>query len=395
MLQPSQFPKEKRPPTIFNRIGGEVEKRTRMGEKITALHIGDTYLPLPAELTTPYPGEEKLFGTMLNRYSDTMGDLPLRQLLLEKVVKRNLLPVTGLDCIQVTNGATGVLASGFSRLVGAGNDILTIAPYWTILRIVADQARVNLVEVPFFCHLHHTPGFDIIAHLEKHLTPSTKAIYVNNPSNPTGMVLDRITLEKLAQFARRHDLWLFSDEAYEDFIWDKGSPMISIGSLPEMFERTISVYTFSKCFGASGLRVGYGVAPAPVVAELNRGVVGSIYQVGRYDQLMAWRGMMRFENAVTPLYNDYIKTWNRVRETLTVESLPSLATFYFFIYLGDEWKGLSSEETVNRFLNAGVVLSPGDSFGNAYDGWARLCFTIEPPDEILIAITKLNNLLSR
>ena len=394
-MQPSQFPKEKRPPTIFNKIGGEVEKRTQLGEKITALHIGDTYLPLPTELTTPYPGEDRLFGTMLNRYSDTMGDLPLRQLLLDKVIKRNHLPVTGLDCIQVTNGATGVLASGFSRLVGAGNDVLTLAPYWTILRIVADQARVNLVEVPFFCYLAYKPEFDLIAHLEKHLTPATKAIYINNPSNPTGMVLNRITIEKLARFAQEHDLWVFSDEAYEDFIWDKDSPMISIGSLEGMFERTISVYTFSKCFGASGLRVGYGVAPAPVVAELNRGVVGSIYQVGRYDQLMAWRGMMRFETAVKPLFDNYVKTWEWVKENLKVQSLPSLATFYFFIYLGDDWKGLSSEETVNRFLNAGVVLSPGDSFGNAYDGWARLCFTIEPPNEIQLAIEKLNSLLSR
>jgi len=205
MLKPSKFPREKRPPTIFNQIGGEVQKRTEQGQAIQALHIGDTYIPLPTQLTDPIPDEESLFGSMLNRYGDTMGEPPLRRILLEKVRNRNKLPADGIDCVQISNGATGALSSGFSRIVGAGSEILTLSPYWTILRIVADHTNIKLVEVPFF-DLMLEDRFDPIKQMEKYLSHKTAAIYLNTPSNPTGMLLNRAMLEQIAKFAKDNDL---------------------------------------------------------------------------------------------------------------------------------------------------------------------------------------------
>jgi len=390
MNQPSKFPKTKRPPTIFNQIETEITERAKHGQDIIALHIGDTYLPLPKELLDPIPDEEQLFGSRLNRYGDTYGEPPLRQLLLEKVRTRNQIPADGLDCIQIANGATGALSSGFSRLLEPDAEILTLAPYWTILRIVAAHTNVRLVEVPFFDQL--TGPFDPAEQMGKYLTSRTRAIYLNTPSNPTGILLDRKCLEQIAQFAKRHDLWVFADEAYEDFIWS-GEEHCSIASLPDMFERTISVYTFSKCFGASGLRVGYAVGAAPVMAELNRGVVGGYYEVGRYDQRMAWRGMQRFRVAIGSLRPKYAATWAWMQSNLQMESLPSMGGFYFFVRLGSGWKGLSSSEKVNRMLDVGVVMSPGEAFGDVYDEWARLCFTVVPPDTMKEVVEKLNGLV--
>lgn len=392
MKTPSEFPKNKRPPTIFNQIEMEIIERAKRGQNIIALHIGDTYLPLPKQLLDPFPGEERSFGSRLNRYGDTYGEPPLRELLLEKVRTRNRLPADGIDCIQIANGATGALSSGFSRLLEPNAEILTLAPYWTILRVVADHTNVKLVEVPFFDQLLAGDDFDPAEQMGKYLTPRTRAIYLNTPSNPTGMLLDRKCLEQIAKFAERHDLWVFADEAYEDFIWN-GEEHFSIASLPGMFERTIAVYTFSKCFGASGLRVGYAVGAAPVMAELNRGVVGGYYEVGRYDQRMAWRGMKRFQDALDPLRANYVPTWEWVRSNLQLETLPSVGGFYFFVRLGAEWKGLPSSEKVKRMLDAGVVMSPGEAFGDVYDDWARLCFTIVPPDVMKQAVEKLNELM--
>ena len=390
MLKPSKFPKTKRPPTIFNQIDGEVIRRAEQGQIVQALHIGDTYIPLPVQLTDPIPDEQQLFGAMLNRYGDTMGEPPLREVLLDKVRTRNKLPADGIDCIQVSNGATGALSSGFSRIVGADAEILTLSPYWTILRIVADHTNVKLVEVPFF-DLMLNDGFDPVRQMEQFLSPKTAAIYLNTPSNPTGMLLNREMLEQIAAFAKKHDLWVFADEAYEDFIWND-EEHVSIGSLPGMFERTITVYTFSKCFGASGLRVGYAVGAAPVIAELNRGVVGGYYEVGRYDQLMAWRGMMRFDDAVQPLKSSYSKTWQWMNENLRMETLPSMGGFYFFVKLPEKWQSMSSEEKVRGWLDNGVVMSPGSSFGDVYGDWARLCFTVVSPDDMKDAVAKLNKL---
>jgi len=159
-----------------------------------------------------------------------------------------------------------------------------------------------------------------------------------------------------------------------------------------MFERTITVYTFSKCFGASGLRVGYAVGASPVIAELNRGVVGGYYEVGRYDQLMAWRGMVRFDEAVKPLHDSYIQTWQWMKENLTLEVLPSVGGFYFFVKLPDKWRSMSSEEKVKGWLDSGIVMSPGSSFGDVYGDWARICFTVVSPDEMKEAVVKLNSL---
>src|SRR5690606_19084310 len=88
------------------------------------------------------------------------------------------------------------------------------------------------------------------------ITPKTKLIYLNSPQNPTGGVLPREDLEQIAAIAREHDVKIISDEAYEDYVFD-GAEHVSIASLPDMYERTFPVYTFSKSFAVTGLRLGY------------------------------------------------------------------------------------------------------------------------------------------
>ncbi len=392
MHTPSTFPKEKRPPTVFNQIEVEVDRRAKLGQKVIALHVGDAYMPLPEQLLTPVPDEDKRYGNMLNRYGDAMGDPALREVLLDKVRAKNNLPAEGIDCVQVAGGATGALYAGFRRLLEPDSEVLTLAPYWSILRVVADQARVKLVEVPFFDRLIYDASFDPAEALEPFITPKTGGIYINTPSNPTGIVLSRSVLEKVATFAKEHDLWVFSDEAYEDYIYDD-SEHISIGSLPGMFERTLSIYTFSKCFGASGMRVGYVTAPAPVISELHLGVVGSHYQAGRYDMLMAWRGMQHFDSIVDTFKTDYASTWQWVRNNLKADCLPCVSGFYFFLKLSPKIRELPAMEQVFKMLDAGAVLSPGEYFGNNYKGWARLCFTVVPPGEVKEGIERLNELV--
>lgn len=390
---PSTFPRKKRPPTVFNRIEVEVAKRAAAGQNVIALHVGDAYLPLPSQLLEPVPDEDRLYGTGLNRYGDAFGDEPLREALLAKVKSHNNLPPTGIDCIQVTGGATGALHTGFSRLLDNGADVLTLSPYWSILRVVAEHSQVELVEVPFFDRLADNPSFDPAEALEKYLTGKTGGIYINTPSNPTGIVLSGDVLEKIGSFARKYDLWIFSDEAYEDYIYDD-SKHISIGSLPGMFERTLTIHSFSKCFGASGMRIGYVTAPAPVIAELHRGVVGSHYQVDRYAMRMAWRGMRKFDEIVSVFKPGYAAIWRWVRDNLKCDMLPCTSGFYFFVKLGSGFEGMSSEEKVSRMLDTGVVLSPGEYFGDDYGDWARLCFTVVRPDDVKTGVQRFNELIT-
>ncbi len=392
MQRPSKFPKTKRTPTIFNRIEEEIAVLEAQGRKIHAMHVGDTHFDFPQPMLEPVPDEEKLFGSRLNIYGNTYGEKPLREALLEKVKTRNHLPVEDIDNIQITNGSTGALAACFSRLIEPGAELLVISPYWTILRQVADQAQLQIIEVPLFDKIAENDDYDISALLEEYGGPWCKGIYINTPSNPTGMLLKEKHLNSLAEFAKKRDLWVFSDEAYEDFIYD-GQKHVSIGSLPGMFDRTVSIYTFSKNFGASGIRIGYAAGLQSVIGELNRGVVGSCYHPGRYDQLMAWRGLKNFEKCLNPIYEDYKAHWEYARSNLKTRFMPVSGSFYFYIWLGEDWINGASEIKIKRMLKSGVVMSPGESFGSEYRGWARMCFTILPMNELIDAVSKINKML--
>ena len=160
-----------------------------------------------------------------------------------------------------------------------------------------------------------------------------------------------------------------------------------------MFDYTVSVFTFSKCFGSSGIRTGYAVAPPAVISQLNRAVVGAYYQPGRLGQLFAWRGMKRFDEVTNIFRMDYEPTWKWVKENLKARTMPGSATFYFFIELPEHWKEIPPKQKITRMLESGVVLSPGEYFGDDYSGWARLCFTVVEPEEIMEGIRRLNDLL--
>ncbi|MBM3328741.1 MAG: pyridoxal phosphate-dependent aminotransferase [Calditrichaeota bacterium] len=390
MPSPSSLSRQPLPPTVWNQIESEAARQAAIGRDVVCLHVGDAHRPFPAALLTPVEGEDTIFG-QLNRYGDTYGERALREALIERAVARGL-PIVGIEQIQITAGATGGLYSAFSRLMPRGAEVLTPAPYWSILRQVADAAGVHLIEVPFFDRLAAEPSLDPASLLESHLTERTAGIYLNTPSNPTGMLLGRDLLMRLADFAGRNDLWIFSDEAYQDFVWS-GDEHVSIGSLPGTFERTVTVGTASKCFGASGMRVGWVMAPAWVVSQINRGVVGSVYQAGRSAQLMAWRGLQRFTPTVGQFRDDYGATYQWASEAIEARTLPCLGGFYFWVELGDGWEQLSAEDQVGRMLEAGVALAPGEYFGRDYRNWARLCFTVVPPDRLREGVARLNRLL--
>ena len=114
--------------------------------------------------------------------------------------------------------------------------------------------------VPVPCRLHESLGWRYdLAELESKITAKTRAIYLNSPHNPTGGVLTRADIEAIAALAERRGIWIISDEAYEDVIFDDAEH-VSPASLPEMYDRTISLYTFSKTYAMTGLRLGYVAA---------------------------------------------------------------------------------------------------------------------------------------
>jgi N-succinyldiaminopimelate aminotransferase len=246
------------PGAVFSPVARELGPDARA---LVPLHVGDTWLePLVGGRmqdlrTDEHPG--------LHRYSETRGIPELVDVLVEKARERNRLPCER-EGVLVTAGATGALACAVGMLAAPEEEVLILAPFWPLIRGIVQAFRARPVEVPFYDRVDSLEA--AVEAVRERVTPRSVALYVSSPSNPTGRVLPRAWLEALAELAQREDLWLLSDEVYEDYVY-RGEHFSPGRVAPE---RTLSVFSFSKAYGMAGNRTGYLVGPAPAVAAAQK-----------------------------------------------------------------------------------------------------------------------------
>ncbi len=227
---------------------------------IFPLHVGDTWME-------PFEGGRMEDLTVaehpgMHRYCETRGIPSLVDAIVEKARSRNRLPCER-ESVLIAAGATGALASAIGQLAEPGEEILILAPFWPLIRGIVRAQRAKPVEVPFYDRVD-SPSAAVEA-VEARVGDRSVALYLSTPSNPTGRLIPRSWLEALAELARRRDLWLISDEVYEDLVYE--GEHCSIGQFAP--ERTLSVYSFSKAYGMAGNRVGYLVGPPSGVLPLS------------------------------------------------------------------------------------------------------------------------------
>ena len=374
------------------RITGSVYEKFRdrvatAGDGLVGLHIGDAYSPPPYEL--PIDAAFLRANPGFHRYCDTFGVAPLRDALVAKLGEDNKIPASR-DNVLVTAGATNALSATVAALIDPGDEVIMLSPYWPFFRGMVRAAGGNVVEVPFYTRLYSDP--DVFAMLDAHVTPKTAAIYLNSPNNPSGKVLTRAQLEAIARFARLNDLWLISDEAYDGMTFD-GRSHLSPATLIGMFERTISVFTFSKVFMFAGLRLGYAVAEVSVVRAINKAMVHQLYSPSTLAQQMMvapiqsrglWSG--RFVAECQAIRD-------QVANSLRVDApLPEGAYYFFFPILG-YLRGRTTTEVIEALLDAGVSVAPGEDFGADFANWIRICFAGEPTPRVLLGVERINRVL--
>jgi len=199
-----------------------------------------------------------------HQYTDVRGAPYLRQALAEKLRRYNKIEVDPDKHIVVTCGATEGMMIAFETLLEAGDTVLTFAPMYEnyVLQSVATRLNVRSIEL-------EAPDFQFTMEtLESARDASTQAILLSNPWNPIGKVFTREELQTILDFARKHDLFIFSDETYE-YLLAPGYEHVSIGSLPGAAERTVTIISAGKTYSVTGWRVAYMVAPEPFAARLN------------------------------------------------------------------------------------------------------------------------------
>jgi N-succinyldiaminopimelate aminotransferase len=229
----------------------------------------------------------------------------------------------------------------------------------------------------------------MIRSLEQRLGRTTAAIYLSTPNNPTGRILSRERVDAIVDWAAGHDLWVVSDEVYEDYVFD-GSHRHSRTAAPE---RTFSVHSFSKAYGMAGNRCGYVVGPRDGVAQMEKATTHSLYCAPKPSQLAALRVLGDPGDAwLLKTRGLYLESGRRAAERLGVAP-PQGGTFLFLDVAAQlDHRGLFG--FLDACVERGLLLAPGPAFG-PYPTHVRLCFTCSEPEIVQRGVEVLAELLGR
>jgi aspartate aminotransferase len=314
-------------------------------------------------------------------YLPTTGVPRLRELLADKMRLANGIPIGSAEEVVPTNGGTHGIWAIMHALFEPGDEMVVSDPEWPATMAIAVAAGATPVPVP----LHESLGFRWdLDELERALTPRTKAIYVNSPNNPTGGVLTRTDLERVAALAAERNLWVLSDEAYEHIIY-KGEH-VSIASLPGMYERTIPIYTFSKSYAMTGLRLGYFAiqdaalrARALKVVAYTTSNVNSIVQYGGIGALEGSQACVTEFRAELEARRDLFYAALPEASGGVLSGAPPDGAFYAFVKIDPDWArgtgvpapSLSWAFAEHLIKHARIGCVPGVDFGASGEGFVR------------------------
>ncbi len=305
-------------------------------------------------------------------YTSNFGTMELRRAIAEKLVKENNVNYCA-DEILVTVGLSEAVFDTLCSILNEGDEILVPDPVW--MNYLNVPKLLGAVPVTYSLTEEHNYQIDL-DELRSKVTKKTKALVIVTPNNPTGGVLNRKTLEGLAELAVEKDLLVIADEIYERLIYD-GEKHISIASLPGMKERTFTMNGFSKAYSMTGWRIGYVAAPKEYIAVLNKIHQHNTTCAPSFVQKAAIAAFREETDEVENMVREYEERRNCAVKA--INSIPGLSCLTpkgaFYIFINIKALGHSSAWMAEYLLNeAKVALVPGDVFGPGGEGYLRLSF---------------------
>jgi aspartate aminotransferase len=319
-------------------------------------------------------------------YLQTNGVPRLRELIAAKLRQKNGIPVEDPEEVLVTHGGIHGLYMICRALLEPGDEVVIPDPEWP-------PAAGNVLAargVAVGCPLHEATGWRYdLDELASKITLRTRALYLNSPHNPTGGVLTRADLERIAAIARERNLWVISDEAYEDVIFE--GEHVSIASLPGMYERTIPLYTFSKSYAMTGLRLGYVAIRDAAIRDRAKKIL--FYTASNVASVVQFGGIGALEGPQDCIetFRDELRArrdlfYREVRELAgdVFSGQPPAGAFYAFLKIDPASRsgarpelvdGSPSWKMVEYLIKHGRVgCVPGVDFGPGGEGYIRFCF---------------------
>ncbi|MGX9807351.1 pyridoxal phosphate-dependent aminotransferase [Exiguobacterium acetylicum] len=328
------------------------------------------------------------------KYTPSGGTVALKDAIIEKTRRDLWMPYERSE-VMVASGAKHALSTLFQAILDPGDEVIVPAPYW-----VSYPEQIKLSDgVPVILETDESSRFKVTRELlEQHITSNTKALVLNSPSNPTGMVYSKEELEMVADIAIKHDLLVISDEIYEKLLYN-GATHISIASLPEMRERTVIINGVSKSHAMTGWRIGYAIGPKEIIAAMtnlashstsNPTSIAQAASVAAYAEGDAPVEAMRviFEERLEKIYA-------RLIEIKGLTCLKPEGAFYLFPHAKQaaEMCGFDNvDDWCTAVLSeAKVALIPGSGFG-APD-YVRLSYATDPA-RVLEALDRIEGFIT-
>ena len=348
------------------------------GHDIVGLQVGDPDFGTPSAVLD---AALKAMQAGLTHYGPSRGYPDLRAAVANKLIRDEGVTYDPASEILITHGGIHAYYLAMQSVLNPGDDVLIPDPSWATHSNMAIMLRGNVIRVPAPAENGFIPHFES---WEKALTPNTKVIVLNYPSNPTGAYPSREYWQKLQDFAKAHDLWVVSDEVYGSLFYEERPT--SAAAIEGAKERTLLVNSLSKSYAMTGWRVGFLAAPARVIENALKAGQNSITCVAPFIQKAAAfaltdPAMQEVTANMRAGYSrrrDLVIRLSHQLESDKVKVIPPQGAFYFFLDL--RALKMSSVEMCEKILeDVGVGLVPGSAFGEYGEGFIRM--TIAASDE--------------
>lgn len=299
------------------------------------------------------------------RYTPNAGIPELRAALAEKIQRVNGYEVDAQQ-IVVSSGAVEAIYASLVTMLSPGDEILLPDPGWPNFRMMADLLSANIIYYPLRPENGFLPDPQEIA---DRITSKTRVLLVNFPSNPLGSVPTVGLLKELYEVAQAHDLWIVSDECYDQIVFDGTSPSPAI---IDSDGRVISTYSFSKTYAMTGWRVGYAAVPPPVadiLSKVQEPLISCVSGPAQYAALSALEGP---QQCVTEMVDAYRSRRDAALAACNESGLTYLVPQgAFYLWLSIEHRD-SLKFALDLVDRKKVAIAPGSAFGENGNGWLRI-----------------------
>jgi aminotransferase len=296
----------------------------------------------------------------------------LKEAIIKKLKKENKIDAEEVNII-VTVGSTEALFLALETTIDPGESVLVPNPGFLAYIPMVETLTGNPISVPVL----EENGFEFDPDVIKELIQDdTRVLIINSPSNPTGRVLKRKILEEILDIAIDKNLIVFSDEAYEKFVYNNNKH-ISIASLNGAEEKVVSFFTFSKTYAMAGFRVGYAVGPKNIISAMTRLHIYSSVCAPTISQVAAEFALKSTQTPIKKMVKEYDRrrklVVKRIKEVPKLSCLEPEGAFYAFPNV--KGTGMNSVEFSHFLLKkAKVLVVPGTEFGKYGEGYVRLSY---------------------